>query len=471
MALGKRAPEEKKLIWVTTWDLPESPGHPFYQKLGRLLAKAGFDPFVESLCAPYYAEKLGRPSIPPGVYFRMLLVGYFEGIDSQRGIAWRCADSRCLGAFLGMGLTEKTPDHSSLTVIRKRLPLEVHEQVFAKVLSIVREHGLIKGKTIAVDATTLEANAAMKSIVRKDTGEDWNQYLTGLAKEAGIEEPTAQDLKRFDKERKDKKVSNRDWQSRTDPDSRVMKMKDGRTHMGYKAEHAVDLETEVVLSARVYHGDRGDRDTVGETVIAAQANLVMAGAEIPVEEVVADCGYHSADTLSQLEDWGMRTYIPEQKRKKRVWQGKPREWRESVNSNRRRVKGARGRRLQRLRSERVERSFAHVCDTGGARRSWIRGAIEVAKRYLIQVAARNLGLVMRKLFGIGTPRCLQDSSGLAAALYGAFYLLFWLHYGVIRLSSHLMVQTRPHPKRSALIHKPFAIRPRPAKNGPCSTGC
>jgi transposase len=471
MALGKREVKKGEVVWVTTWELPTSPGHPFYEKLNRLLAKAGFDRFVESLCAPYYAEKLGRPSIPPGVYFRMLLVGYFEGIDSQRGIAWRCSDSRCLGEFLGMGLTDKTPDHSSLTVIRQRLPMEVHEAVFTKVLSIAREHGLVKGKTIAVDATTLEANAAMKSIVRKETGEDWTQYLTGLAKEAGIEDPTAEDLKRFDKKRKDKKVSNKEWESKSDPDSRVMKMKDGRTHLGYKAEHAVDLETEVVLSATVHHGDRGDAQTGGESVVAAQVNLVRAGAETAVAEVVADCGYHDTEMLVQLEDWGIRSYIPEQKRKKRVWAGKPREWQEAVYANRRRLRGARGRRLQRLRSERVERSFAHVCDTGGARRSWIRGLIEVAKRYLLQVAAHNLGLVMRKVFGIGKPRCLQGSSAFDAALYWAYYVAFWLHYSLIRLFSPLFGRIAGLFGKVTLVTELRLLPPQRSEKRYISTGC
>ena len=193
----------------------------------------------------------------------MLLVGYFEGIGSQRGIAWRCGDSLSLREFLGTPLTEDTPDHSSLTRVRDRLPLTIHEAVFQLVLKLVAEKGLLKGKTVAVDSTLLEANAAMKSIVRRDTGEDWNEYLRRLLKEQeGVENPTDEELRRFDRRRKDKHVSNEEWMSPTDQDSRIAKMKDGRTHLAYKAEHVVDLETEVVLAASIRHADAGDTDTL-----------------------------------------------------------------------------------------------------------------------------------------------------------------------------------------------------------------
>ena len=234
MSMKRREPEQNGM-WVATHKLPRSPGHVFYEKLNEVLAKGGFDHFVEELCEPYYADGEGRPSIQPGMYFRMLFVGYFEGLSSQRGIAWRCADSLSLRAFLGVALTGQTPEHSSMTRIRKRLPEAVFEQVFSFVLKVAVEHRLLKGKTIAVDATTLEANAAMKSLVRRDTGEDWKTYVRGLAAAEGMDNPTDEELRRFDKTRK-KKTSNKDWQSATDADSRVTKMKDGRTHLAYKAE-------------------------------------------------------------------------------------------------------------------------------------------------------------------------------------------------------------------------------------------
>lgn len=249
MAMGRRKNERQTEMWIATGDLPQSRGHVFYQKLNELLAENGFDAWVEDLCRPHYADK-GRPGIPPGVYFRMLLVGYFEGLGSQRGIAWRCADSLSLRTFLGLAPTEEAPDHSSLTIIRERLPLEVHAAVFQRVLTVAGEKKLLEGQTLGVDSTTLEANAAMKSIVRKDTGENWQEYLTKLMREAGLigpdDTPNIEQMKRFDKSRKGKKVSNEDWKSPVDPDSRITKMKDGPPHLDYKAEHVVDLESDII---------------------------------------------------------------------------------------------------------------------------------------------------------------------------------------------------------------------------------
>jgi len=270
MALGKRKPKQDELF-IPTAQLATGPGHPFYTKLDQVLAEADFDEFVEKLCAPYYQEG-GRPSIPPGVYFRMLLIGYFEGLDSQRGIAWRCADSLGLRRFLGIGMTEATPVHASMTMIRKRLPEAVFDKVFVFVLGLLEEKGLLQGKTVAIDATTLEANAAMKSITRKDTGEDWKQYLQGLAKTEGIDNPTEEDLRHLDRGRKDKKVSNEQWESRTDGDSRIAKLKDGRTHLAYKAEHAVDLKSEAIVATTVTFADKSDPQSAPVTLSLAQAN-------------------------------------------------------------------------------------------------------------------------------------------------------------------------------------------------------
>ncbi len=424
MALGRHKKERQRDFWVATADLPRSEGHVFYRKLNELLRDAGFDPFVETLCEPYYHDTQGRPSIPPGVYFRMLVVGYFEGIGSQRGIAWRCADSLSLREFLGLSLTEDTPDHSSLTRVRDRLPLEVHAAVFQFVLQVAEAQGVLKqGKAIAVDATTLEANAAMKSIVRRDTGEDWRAYIKRLMQEAGEiteeEEPTADEIARFDRKRKDKKVSNREWRSETDPDSRITKMKDGRTHLAYKAEHAVDLESELILAAPIYHANEGDSDTIGPTISEAQDHLIAADSEADIKEAVADKGYHKNETLGELEfTEGLRTYVVEPKQNhRRNWKDKPEEQRQAVANNRRRIRGKRGRALQRQRSEKVERSFAHVCETGGSRRTWLSGIDKVRKRYLMSAMAHNLGTIMRSLFGMGTARSQQAEGDLAAAPY------------------------------------------------------
>jgi transposase len=421
MSMGRRPSEQQPELWVSAADLPQSPGHAFYDKLNQLLAEVGFDRFVEELCQGCYAEGIGRESIPPGVYFRMLLVGYFEGLDSQRAIAWRCSDSLSLRAFLGIPLGEATPDHSSLTRIRQRLPLHVHEQVFVHVLQIARDKKLLRGKTVAVDSTTLEANAALRSIVRKDTGEGYKEYLKRLLAEQGVPNPTDEDVRRFDKDRK-KKGSNQEWQSPADPDSRIAKMKDKRTHLAYKAEHVVDLDSEFVLAAPVYTADQGDQATLLGSIWAAQINLVRAGSEQEIEEAVADKGYHKAQTLADCEGCHTRTYIPEPKGR-RYKSDEDLKRRRAVRANRRRIKTAKSKRLQRRRSEVVERSFAHVCETGGARRTWLRGLANVTKRYAIQVAAHNLALLMRKLFGLGKPRTLQ---GAAGGFVGIALRLYWL---------------------------------------------
>ena len=427
MGMGRRKRETQNEFWLATDSLPVIPHNYFYDNLNKLLTEAGFDDFIEELCEPFYAGQQGRPSIPPGVYFRMLFLGYFEGIDSDRGIAWRIADSRSLASFLGYPPNKATPDHSSFTKIRDRLPLEVHNEAFVFVLKILDKHQLLKGKTLAVDATTLEANASMKNIVRKENGEDWKEYVTRLAAEEGVAIKDDEDLRRFDRKRKSKKVSNKDWESSSDKESRIAKMKDGRTHLAYKAEHAIDLETEAILAAEIHHADQGDSETVLESLSAARENLLAVDCDKRIAEVVTDKGYHSATLLEESFFWSffeLRTYIAEPQRTT-CWRWKDRSaiQRQTILGNRRRTKGKRGRRLQKLRSERVERSFAHVCETGGARRTWLRGLEKIKKRYSLQAAARNLSLVMRKLFGFGKPRCLQGGFAFAYFLQFASELV------------------------------------------------
>jgi transposase len=302
MAMGKKKRRQDALFILAT-ELPRPAGHPFYKQLNQLLAEANFDQWIERRCQGYYSqeEKRGQPSIPPGVYFRMLLVGYFENLDSQRGIAWRCSDSLSLREFLGVGLEENTPDHSTLTHSRQRLPQEVFEEVFQFVLAIAEAKKLISGQTVAVDSTTLEANAAMKSIVRRATGEDWKAYVTRLMQEEGVleknQEPTDEELRRYDKRRKNKKVSNEEWVSKTDPESEITQMKDGRTHLAYKAEHVVDLKSDLVLAAEIRPATAADTQTMVDSVIQADVNLQAAGSKVQIAEVAADKGYHAADTV------------------------------------------------------------------------------------------------------------------------------------------------------------------------------
>jgi transposase len=410
MALGKRKPSQSELF-IPSANVVKGPGHPFYSKLNQVLQEAGFDDYVEKLCEPYYKEG-GRPSIPPGVYFRMVLIGYFEGLDSQRGIAWRCADSLGLRTFLGCSISEETPVHASMTIIRKRLPETIFDQVFSFVLGLLDKKGLLKGQTLGIDSTTLEANAAMKSIVRKGTGEDWREYLRGLARAEGIENPSEEDLRRLDRNRPDKKVSNQQWESPTDPDSRITKMKDGRTHLAYKAEHAVDLKTEVIVAASITHADQSDPSSAVESLIWAQSNLLAIGSPSTVKELGADKGYHDNRLLTQCQGWGIRTYIPERKQKSRCWTNKPACVELAFRENRRRVRRSKGRRLNRWRSERCERTFAHVCETGGGRRTWLRGLVNVRKAHLLKCAAYNLGLLLRKVWGLVKPRNGEGRRGL-----------------------------------------------------------
>lgn len=426
MALGKRRREQQDTFWVTADKLGNGPRNAFYDRLNQLLAEIDFDGKLEKAAEPFY-QKTGRKGLPPGVYFRMIFIGYFEDISSQRGIAWRCDDSRSLARFLGYSPGESTPDHSTLSLTRERLPMELHQFAFELILQAAGDNGLLRGKTIGVDATDLEANASLKSIVRKDNGDDWRAYLRKLyEEETGNSEPTDDELRRFDKSRKDKKkVSNEQWQSESDPDARIGKMKDGRFHLKYKAENAVDLETEVIVAAEIYHGDLGDTATIEDTVNTAKTNVGATGGDRNVEEVVADKGYHSEDCLDRLQnETGVRTYIPEPHRSsKRKWKNKSEATESSYRRNRRNTLGKRGRRLQRKRSERVERTFAHLCDTGGSRRTWLRGIEDVQKRFMSAAMAYNLGRIMRSLIGAGKPRHAVVLAARAVSVLWAFYRL------------------------------------------------
>ena len=430
MSMGKRKRQQQGVLFVATTDLAPQGGHPFYERVNEVLDGCGFDDFVESLCESHYAEGRGRPSIPPGVYFRMLMIGYHEGLDSERGIAWRVADSLSLRLFLGYPLTDDTPDHSSLSRIRQRLPLEVHHEVFTWMTTVLARAGLVTGKTIGIDATTLEANAALRSIVRRDTGDTYDAFLTKLAQASGIETPTREDLAKLDKHR-NKKGNNDDWEHPHDPDAKITKMKDGRTHLAHKSEHAVDLDSGAVVAVTVQPANEGDTTTWRETVESACQTLNDAkhdplaekniNAEV-VEELVNDKGYHSNQVMADLKEIGIRSYTSEPDRGRRRWQGRE-SARDAVYGNRRRIKGKRGKRLLRRRGELVERSFAHLYETGALRRTHLRGHQNLLKRLLIHAAGFNMSLLMRHAFGIGKPKALQSAS--AAALSALLRFLFF----------------------------------------------
>ena len=400
-------------MWVATRDLPKSPGHPFYRQLNRILAASSFEAFVEAACRRFYAARMGRPSLPPGRYFRLMLLGYFEGLGSERGMAWRAADSLAIRSFLGLDLDETAPDHSTISRTRRLIDVETHQRVFTWVLEQLVKEGLLVGKTLGIDATTLEANAAMRSIVRRDTGASYEEFLKGLAKASGIKTPTREALARLDRRRK-KKGSNEDWTSPSDPDAKITKMKDGRTHLAHKAEHAIDVDTGAIVAVTVQGADEGDTSTLGKTLEEAEEQLkavIEKTDEVHLDglsEVVADKGYHSDRTLVELEEQGLRSYLSEPDRGRRKWKDNI-DAQQAVYANRRRIRGERGKRLHRLRGELIERPFAHLYETGGMRRTHLRGHPNILKRLLIHAAGFNLGLVMRALIGVGTPRGLQGA--------------------------------------------------------------
>jgi len=444
MAMGTRQKRERQEdLWVVSSEVVRGPAHAFYERLNEVLEQHHFDRNVEHLCRRYYKGPLGRPSITPGTYFRALLLGYFEGIDSERGIAWRLADSLSLRKFIDYAVTEETPDHSTLSRTRRLYWLETHKAVFRWVLKILAEEGLIEGKTVGIDATSLEANAALRSLVRQENGQTYEDYLKELAKAAGIEKPTREQLARLDRKRK-KKGSNKEWKNPHDPDARITKMKDGSTHLAHKAEHAVDLSSGALLAVTVQGADQGDTTTLhqtlaeaGEAVVELLEHEVMtAPTEEPnvhlagIEEVVADKGYHSGAVLQELHAVECRSYIPEPERGRRHWEGKAEEQKQ-VYANRRRIRGSRSKRLQKKRSELTERSMAHMYETGAMRRVHLKGRDNILKRLLVHAAGFNLALVMRKFIGVGKPRQLQ---GASACIFARIRLLFHLVWSVLRPS-------------------------------------
>ncbi len=468
MALGKRKPVQQPLF-ITTADLNVR-SHPFYDAVNKVLEAHHFDAFVEDRCARFYDDggKGGRPGLAPGVYFRCLLVGYFEGIDSERGIDWRCSDSHSLKLFLGLPIDSPAPDHSTISRTRRLIDLETHAEVFQFLLKVLANHGLVEGKTVGVDSTTLEANAAMRSIVRRDTGEGYQQFLERLAKESGIEtgeaspsRPTREELAKLDKKRKNK-ASNDDWQSPGDPDAKITKMKDGTTHLAHKAEHAVDLGEGghgAILAVNVCDAAAGDTATLIDTIVATTENLRAVSDDERVSdkisddwmsEAVIDKGYHSKQTLLDLDEMNVRSYASEPDRGRQKWTGQD-EAREAVHANRRRIKGERGKRLLCSRGEKLERTFAHCYETGAMRRLYLRGRENIAKRVLIHAGAFNVGLMMRLKYGLRKPRSLGRSAAAVCSL--VFALVEWLGsiFGVVRAIAAIVSSRRPTSPRNPLL--------------------
>lgn len=442
MAIGKRKLLQQPLF-ISTAGLDLQP-HPFYTAVNKVLDAHHFDAFAEGLCARFYDDpvKGGRPGLSPAIYFRCLMLGYFEGIDSERGIAWRCGDSLSIKAFLGIPLDKATPDHSTISRTRRLIDVETHAEVFQFILKVLVNHRVIDGKTVGVDSTTLEANAAMRSIVRRDTSEGYQDFLTRLAKESGIETPTREDLARLDRKRKNK-ASNDDWENPHDPDARITKMKDGTTHLAHKAEHAVDLGEDgngAILAVNLCDAAVGDTATLADTLVAATESLAAARDDERVadkldgdfvSEVVTDKGYHSRQTLIDLGEMRIRSYASEPDRGRQTWKGDT-DARGAVHANRRRIRGERGKRLLRRRGEYLERSFAHCYETGGMRRLHLRGRENIAKRVLIHAGGFNLGMLMRVYYKMTKPRSLCGRAGRA------FCALFRWLWGVWAVTGSIL---------------------------------
>jgi transposase len=451
MAMGRRKKRVRQEgLWTPTAALPVGASHPFYARLNQILDEMKFDEYVESICQEFYADEVGRPGLAPGIYFRLLMVGYFEGIDSERGIAWRASDSLSIRSFVRIALDESVPDHSTISRTRRLMDVETHQAVFQWVLQVLAEKKLLKGATLGVDATTLEANAALRSIVRRDTGEKYEEFLTRLAKESGIETPTREQLAKLDRKRT-KKGSNDEWKHPHDPDARITKMKDGRTHLAHKAEHAVDMETGAIVAVTLHGADQGDTATIQETVAEAGERITTVVADTDSDEVVkqvsaegprevvTDKGYHSRAVVSELTEWGLRTYCSEPHRGRQKWQDLRTE-QAAVYANRRRIRGERGRRLLRQRGEKLERWNQHLYDRGGMRRVHLRGRENILKRLVVHAGAANLGLLLRKVFGKGTPRALQGRLQATNAVANASRRLWSGPTMLVRRLHHWMAQ-------------------------------
>jgi transposase len=409
-------------LWVRPRELARGPVDGFYSKLNGVLEKAGFTENVHRLCDPYYKTG-GRPPVDPAVMFKMLIAGFLEGIGSERGIAARCADSLTLRRFLGYSLTEETPDHSTFTVFRGRLPKEVFDAVHFEILKALKAHGLLKGRNIAIDSSVIEANAALSGLTLRNTEQKYRDYVKGLAREAGVDTEDAAAVARFDKKRKGRTTSNKDWYNPDDPDAKTGRTKDGACDMIYKPEHTVDLESGAIVAAEVRAGDAGDTQGLAERIIeAAETVEDLHGKEHArgashVKSLTADKGYFAAAELAVIqEETGARTVISDPNAARRKPENAQPEERQAVERAARAVKSKSGKALLKKRGEKVERSFAHVLDCGGLRRTMLRGLESINKRYLCGIIAFNLSLIMRKLTGLGTPRQTAAAARLLLAL-------------------------------------------------------
>ena len=420
---GKKVKAAQGEFWVAAHQLPQTPKGAFYTRLDETLESFGFTEKVRAICVPAYKQNnAGRPGIDPVVYLKMIMIGFFEDLPSERAIAARCADSIAIRSFLHYSLEEKTPDHSSFTVIRQRLGLEIYQQIFTLTLEALREHGLLRGKNLGIDSSVIEANASLRALVHRNTEEQYWDYVKRLAAENGIDPDDTTAVRRFDRHRPGK-GSNQEWQNPHDPDARIGRTKDGATDMIYKPEAVVDLDTGAIVQAEVHPGDQADHKEMAARVLEAQETINQASGEkldsLTVASVTSDKGYYAVSELEALRDEGLRTIICDPIDNRRVDKLEPKE-QQAVRAAKRSVKSQSGKELLRRRGMHIERSFAHILDAGGMRRTTLRGWENLNKRFKLAAAFYNLSQLMRKLFGFGTPK------QLAAAMEGAGRALFYL---------------------------------------------
>ena len=426
-------------LWVATHQLAPSPKSAFYARLDETLESFGFAEKVRALCAPTYKNtQAGRPGIDPVVYLKMIMVGFFEDLPSERAIAARCADSMSIRAFLNYSLEEKTPDHSTFTVIRQRLGLEIYQQIFTLTLQALREHGLLRGKNLGIDSSVIEANASLRALVHRNTQEQYWDYVKKLAAENGIDPADTAAVRKFDRHRPGK-GSNQEWQNPFDPDAKIGRTKDGATDMIYKPEAVVDLDTGAIVQAEVHPGDQADHKEMAARVLEAQQNINRACEQkldtLTVQSVTSDKGYYAVTELQALQSEAIRTVVTDPIDNRRLDKLQPAQ-QQAVRGARRSVKSKSGKGLLRRRGMHIERSFAHILDCGGMRRATLRGWENLNKRYKLAAAFYNLSQLMRKLFGFGTPKQL-------AALRRQLF---------VRLTSLLtLLRAMAHQVRSAAI--------------------
>jgi transposase len=405
--------EKKKVgqpeFWIVAEQVVSPAQNRFYTQLEETLESFGFAAKVRALCAPAYDKSgVGRPGIDPVVYLKMIMVGFFEDLPSERAIAARCADSMSIRAFLKYELNEKTPEHSSFTVIRQRLGLKVYECIFTLTLQALRDHGLLRGKNLGIDASVIEANASLRALVNRNTEEQYWDYVKRLAAEQGIDPDDTTAVRKFDRHRPGK-GSNQVWVNPHDPQAKIGRTKDGATDMIYKPEAVVDLDTGAIVQAQVQLGDEADHKEMAVKVLEAQQNINRASGEkldtLTVQSLTSDKGYYAVSEMQVLQGEGIRTVIADPIDNRRLDKLQAQQKR-AVLAARRSVKSQSGKALLRRRGMHIERSFAHILDCGGMRRTTLRGWENLNKRYKLAAAFYNLSQLMRKLFGIGTPKQL-----------------------------------------------------------------